>query len=80
MFLPTHSTYFATYFTITGLHGLHVLGGVIVFTYLFSSVGENPTGKTRSISQIGLRWRGCSGTLSIWFGFLFFRFFICSNR
>ena len=27
MFLPTHSTYFATYFTITGLHGLHVLGG-----------------------------------------------------
>ena len=32
MFLPKHSTYFATYFTITGLHGLHVLGGVLVFT------------------------------------------------
>ena len=27
MFLPTHNAYFASYFTITGLHGLHVLGG-----------------------------------------------------
>ncbi len=24
---PRHSAYFASYFTITGLHGLHVLGG-----------------------------------------------------
>src|SRR6202521_2687651 len=30
MFTPDHNTYFATYFTITGLHGLHVLGGVLV--------------------------------------------------
>ncbi|HEY4758529.1 MAG TPA: cytochrome c oxidase subunit 3, partial [Chthoniobacterales bacterium] len=34
MFLPKHSTYFATYFTITGLHGAHVLGGVLVFCYM----------------------------------------------
>src|SRR3954468_18143784 len=34
-FLPRHSTYLGTYFLITGLHGLHVLGGVLVFTYLF---------------------------------------------
>ena len=38
MFLPTHSAYFATYFTITGLHGLHVLGGVIVFIYMWLPV------------------------------------------
>ena len=34
-FVPKHSTYFAVYFTITGLHGLHVLGGVIVFLYFW---------------------------------------------
>jgi len=40
MFLPTHSTYFATYFTITGLHGLHVLGGVLVFIYMWLPVSK----------------------------------------
>ena len=34
MFLPKHSAYFASYFTITGLHGVHVLGGVLVFSYM----------------------------------------------
>ena len=48
MFLPTHSAYFASYFTITGLHGLHVLGGVIVFIYMISS--DDFTGE-RSASQ-----------------------------
>ena len=65
MFVPSHSTYFATYFTITGLHGLHVLGGVIVFIYFWLPVGQNYTAKIRSISRIELRWQGCSGTLSI---------------
>lgn len=31
---PSTSNFLAIYFTLTGLHGLHVLGGVIVFTYL----------------------------------------------
>ena len=30
---PSTSTFYALYFTMTGLHGLHVLGGVIVNTY-----------------------------------------------
>jgi cytochrome c oxidase subunit 3 len=34
-FVPAHSTYFAVYFTLTGLHGLHVLGGAIVIFYLW---------------------------------------------
>src|SRR5207253_11051358 len=38
MFLPTHSAYFASYFTITGLHGMHVLGGVLVFIYIWLPV------------------------------------------
>ena len=35
VFAPRHSTYFATYFLITGLHGLHVLGGILVCLYLW---------------------------------------------
>lgn len=30
---PSTSTFYAIYFTLTGLHGLHVLGGIIVNTY-----------------------------------------------
>src|SRR5438132_3922192 len=40
MFLPTHSAYFASYFTITGLHGLHVLAGVLVFVYMWLPVSK----------------------------------------
>jgi cytochrome c oxidase subunit III len=61
MFLPTHSTYFASYFTITGLHGLHVLGGVIVFTYLWLPVGsklyrQNPEHLANRVEVAGLFW------------------------
>src|SRR6266851_6525990 len=31
--LPSHSTFLAIYFTMTGLHGLHILGGMIVMLY-----------------------------------------------
>lgn len=31
---PWHSNFFAVYFTMTGLHGLHVIGGIIVIGYL----------------------------------------------
>ena len=30
---PAHSTFFATYFTLTGLHALHVFGGILVMIY-----------------------------------------------
>ncbi len=32
-FTPAWNTYFAIYFTITGLHGLHVIGGALVLLY-----------------------------------------------
>ena len=61
MFLPKHSAYFATYFTITGLHGLHVLGGVIVFTYFWLPVGanlykRNPEHLANRVEVAGLFW------------------------
>ena len=31
---PATSTFYATYFTMTGLHGLHVVGGILVNLYL----------------------------------------------
>ena len=32
---PAHHTYNAIYFTLTGLHALHVIGGAIVIFYLW---------------------------------------------
>src|SRR6476620_1283285 len=31
---PAHSTFTAIYFTLTGLHGLHIIGGMVVMLYL----------------------------------------------
>ncbi len=61
MFLPKHSAYFASYFTITGLHGLHVLGGVIVFIYLWLPIGanlykRNPEHLANRVEVAGLFW------------------------
>jgi cytochrome c oxidase subunit III len=61
MFLPTHSTYFATYFTITGLHGLHVLAGVLVFIYMWLPVSkrvyqQNPEHLANRVEVCGLFW------------------------
>jgi heme/copper-type cytochrome/quinol oxidase subunit 3 len=31
---PSHDNFFATYFTLTGMHALHVLGGIAMLAYL----------------------------------------------
>jgi cytochrome c oxidase subunit 3 len=59
-FYPRHSSYFSTYFLITGLHGLHVLGGVIVFLY-FLLFGKklylrNPEHMANRVEVAGLFW------------------------
>ena len=61
MFKPDHSTYFSTYFTITGLHGLHVLGGVLVFIYFWLPIGtklyrQNPEHLANRVEVAGLFW------------------------
>ena len=62
-FVPRHSTYFATYFLITGLHGLHVLGGILVFVYLLlpfkggaALYHVNPDHLTNRVEVAGLFW------------------------
>ena len=61
MFLPKHSAYFASYFTITGLHGMHVLGGVIVFCYMMLPAStrlyrQNPEHLANRVEVAGLFW------------------------
>ena len=31
---PSHDNFYAVYFTLTGLHGLHIIGGIVVMLYL----------------------------------------------
>lgn len=57
---PSTSNFFAIYFTLTGLHGLHVVGGMVVFTYfLFWGAKMWETDRARYTNRIevaGLYW------------------------
>lgn len=59
-FTPAWNTYYAIYFTITGLHGLHVVGGAIVLAYyLFfgrKMYDENPEWLANRVEVGGLFW------------------------
>ena len=58
--LPSHSTFFAIYFTMTGLHGLHIIGGMVVMAYLLGPGAKmwktNPDQFTNRIEYTGLYW------------------------
>src|SRR5947209_10327520 len=57
---PKTSNFFAVYFTMTGLHGLHVLGGVVVFLYFLFPGAKmwktDPARYTNRIEVAGLYW------------------------
>jgi cytochrome c oxidase subunit 3 len=59
-FTPAHSTYFGIYFTITALHGLHVLGGALVMLWLWGPGAwmwkTDPERYTNRIEVSGLFW------------------------
>jgi heme/copper-type cytochrome/quinol oxidase subunit 3 len=57
---PSTDNFLAIYFTLTGLHGLHVLGGMVVIAY-FLGPGRRmwqtePERFTNRIEVIGLYW------------------------
>ncbi|KAB2674367.1 MAG: heme-copper oxidase subunit III [Verrucomicrobia bacterium] len=59
-FIPRNHPFFAIYFTITALHGLHVLGGALVMGY-FAFPGSRmwktkPEQFTNRIEVVGLFW------------------------
>jgi heme/copper-type cytochrome/quinol oxidase subunit 3 len=57
---PWHSTFLAIYFTLTGLHGLHIVGGMIVMLYLLGPGAKlykkRPDQFTNRIEYTGLYW------------------------
>ena len=57
---PSTSTFMALYFTMTGLHGLHVVGGMIVNGYLWGPGSRmwqtDPQRFTNRIEVAGLYW------------------------
>lgn len=57
---PWHSTFLAIYFTLTGLHGLHIVGGMIVMLYLIGPGAKlyqkRPDQFTNRIEYTGLYW------------------------
>lgn len=59
-FVPSHSTYFAIYFTLTALHGLHVLGGAIVIFYIWGPGAKlwktDPQRYINRVEVSGLFW------------------------
>jgi heme/copper-type cytochrome/quinol oxidase subunit 3 len=59
-YLPSSSTFYSIYYTITGLHGLHVLCGVVVLFY-FAGPGSklwhrDPEYYTNRVECTGLYW------------------------
>ena len=57
---PSTSTFMAIYFTMTGLHGLHVIGGMIVNGYLWGPGAKmwktEPHRFTNRVEVAGLYW------------------------
>ena len=57
---PSESTFMAIYFTLTGLHGLHIVGGIIVNSYLLgpgSRMWKTDPGRfTNRVEVAGLYW------------------------
>ena len=58
---PSSSTFMAIYFTLTGLHGIHIIGGMIVMIYFWLPVGykmweKQPEHFANRIEVLGLYW------------------------
>lgn len=57
---PSTNTFLAIYFTITGLHGLHVIGGIIVNSYLWGPGSKmwktQPERFANRVEIAGLYW------------------------
>jgi cytochrome c oxidase subunit 3 len=59
-YLPHTNTFLAIYFTLTGLHGLHVIGGMVVNGYFWGPGSKmwktNPDRFANRIEVAGLYW------------------------
>ena len=57
---PSSDNFYGIYFTLTGLHGLHIVGGILVNAYFLFTVGkgfkEHPKMFTGRVEAAGLYW------------------------
>jgi heme/copper-type cytochrome/quinol oxidase subunit 3 len=57
---PEHDNFYAVYFTLTGLHGVHIVGGIIVNTWLLTTGARlwntDPEHFTNRVENAGLYW------------------------
>jgi len=57
---PSTNNFYATYYVMTGLHGLHVVGGMVVFAYLLMTADKWYAAKrdqfTNRVEVTGLYW------------------------
>ena len=57
---PGTNTFLAIYFTLTGLHGLHVIGGIVVNSYMWGPGSKmwntQPQRLTNRVEVVGLYW------------------------
>jgi len=58
--VPKYGTYYAIYFFVTGLHAMHIIGGIVVMTY-FLTIGSrlykrNPEQLSNRIEVTGIFW------------------------
>jgi len=57
---PSTHNFYATYYVMTGLHGLHVIGGMVVFAYLLLTADKWYAAKrdqfTNRVEVTGLYW------------------------
>jgi cytochrome c oxidase subunit III len=53
---PWSSIFFSCYFTLTGLHGVHVLGGLVLLSILAARAGRLSRGNHGAVESAGLYW------------------------
>jgi heme/copper-type cytochrome/quinol oxidase subunit 3 len=57
---PSHDNFYAIYFTLTGLHGVHIVGGILVNGYLLTAGSKlwytDPEHFTNRVENAGLYW------------------------
>ena len=72
---PSRNNFVGLYFTMTGLHVLHIIGGIAVIIAIW---GAFPAcGKPiRNATSTGSRSRVCFGHSLTWFGFLFSQLYL----
>jgi cytochrome c oxidase subunit 3 len=58
--LPAYGTYYAMYFTVTGLHAMHIIGGLVVMIYFLGPGSRmykrNPEQLANRIEVTGIFW------------------------